>query len=295
MYLDENGQKWFKGNLHTHSTRSDGRRTPDEVFALYRSQGYDFMALTDHWKLSETEMQSNGLLTLRGCEYHSGEHIPGIYHIVGIGMTETPNLPAVTPDTAPQPVIDEINRCGGIAILAHPAWSMETVDMIEPLQGLAGTEIYNTVSGAPWNCRPYSGIVIDQLAARGKLLPCMAADDAHFYNGDACRSYLMVHAEACTPDALLDALRRGDFYATQGPRLACTVVGGELHVKCSPVRQITFFNNLAWDNNRNTCGSDLTEAVYPIPAAATFVRVEALDADGRTAWSSPIAVNGASK
>ena len=38
-----------KGNLHTHTTWSDGMHTPKETAEHYRSQGYDFLALTDHW------------------------------------------------------------------------------------------------------------------------------------------------------------------------------------------------------------------------------------------------------
>ena len=43
---------FFKGNLHCHTTVSDGKLSPDEVVALYRDLGYDFLALTDHRRLS---------------------------------------------------------------------------------------------------------------------------------------------------------------------------------------------------------------------------------------------------
>ncbi|MDD4519176.1 MAG: hypothetical protein PHH90_11890, partial [Limnochordia bacterium] len=39
---------WFRGNIHCHSTRSDGAKEPEEVFAWYQQEGYDFIALTDH-------------------------------------------------------------------------------------------------------------------------------------------------------------------------------------------------------------------------------------------------------
>src|SRR5499426_4325318 len=38
----------LKGNLHAHTTFSDGRRPIDEVIARYRDLGYDFLAITDH-------------------------------------------------------------------------------------------------------------------------------------------------------------------------------------------------------------------------------------------------------
>ena len=41
--------RFWKGNLHTHSTRPDAARDAEVVCALYRDAGYDFLALTDHF------------------------------------------------------------------------------------------------------------------------------------------------------------------------------------------------------------------------------------------------------
>ncbi len=46
---------WFKGNMHTHSLRSDGDSTPDQVIEWYRNHDYDFLALTDHNVLAPTD------------------------------------------------------------------------------------------------------------------------------------------------------------------------------------------------------------------------------------------------
>lgn len=42
--------KWYKGNLHSHSTASDGSFSPEELADCYREKGYDFIAITDHNK-----------------------------------------------------------------------------------------------------------------------------------------------------------------------------------------------------------------------------------------------------
>jgi len=39
---------YLKGQLHIHSTYSDGRLTPQEVADTYSRLGYDFIAFTDH-------------------------------------------------------------------------------------------------------------------------------------------------------------------------------------------------------------------------------------------------------
>mgnify|MGYP000789433803 FL=1 len=71
MITDQFGKKWYKGNLHTHSTNSDGRLSPEEVIKLYREEGYDFLALTDHWFMGEERQEENFLL-LSGAEYDVG-------------------------------------------------------------------------------------------------------------------------------------------------------------------------------------------------------------------------------
>lgn len=38
----------LKGCLHTHTTCSDGKMTPQEVADVYADLGYDFIAFTDH-------------------------------------------------------------------------------------------------------------------------------------------------------------------------------------------------------------------------------------------------------
>jgi hypothetical protein len=38
----------LRGNLHAHTTFSDGVRVPDRLVAEYEALGYDFLAITDH-------------------------------------------------------------------------------------------------------------------------------------------------------------------------------------------------------------------------------------------------------
>ena len=40
---------FLKGNIHTHSDRSDGVLPADEVARRYRAAGYDFLSMTDHF------------------------------------------------------------------------------------------------------------------------------------------------------------------------------------------------------------------------------------------------------
>ena len=38
----------FRGNLHSHTTNSDGTLTPAEAVAAFRAHGYDFLCLSEH-------------------------------------------------------------------------------------------------------------------------------------------------------------------------------------------------------------------------------------------------------
>src|SRR5207247_7060750 len=45
----------LKGNLHAHTTFSDGRLPVEEVVTRYRDMGYDFLAITDHDELVQPD------------------------------------------------------------------------------------------------------------------------------------------------------------------------------------------------------------------------------------------------
>ena len=47
-FFNEENAVWLKGNLHAHSTNSDGRLTPEQLAKAYKERGYAFLAVTDH-------------------------------------------------------------------------------------------------------------------------------------------------------------------------------------------------------------------------------------------------------
>ena len=280
---------WLRGNLHMHTTRSDGRLSYEDAVARYEQAGYDFIAVTDHWVRSEKGTTAGGMLLLSGCEYNIGETVQeGVYHIIGVGMERAPVLEHT--EKSPQQIIDEIRAAGGVAILAHPAWSLNSAENVARLTGLCGTENYNTTSAVPPNVRPYSGLFVDQLAAMGVLLPCMGADDAHRYVNDATVCSIMVHAREKSHEAVMEAIRAGDFYATMGPSVALTVENGEAVVTCSPAAQVEFHSDAVWNDRRVTQGEGITTARCRLLPFETFVRAEVVDSEGRRAFSSPVRV-----
>ena len=293
MLLFDQGKPFFKGNLHTHTTNTDGRKSPEEVLDIYQAQGYDFIALTDHWKRTvDQPYMRDGMLVMTGTELDYT--LPGqVIHIVGVGVDESV-LENATRNGGAQSGVNAIRKAGGRAILAHPAWSLNTPEIIGALRNLTATEIYNSVSAFPWNGdRADSTCVLDVCAAQGHLLNTVAADDSHFYTGENCTSYIMLQTDELTQENVLKALDEGAFYATRGPRFEqIEVTEDEIRVKCSAVKYVIFHSDLPWVGGRTVSGDQLTEASFKINRSRSeqFIRVILIDEQGRRAWANPIKI-----
>ena len=279
------GENYYKLCLHLHTTLSDGKKTPDEIAKEYKLDGYDAVAFTDHWVYGDGG-NTEGLHIIPGCEYNIGknETIGGVMHILSLFAKADPN-----PDrnASEQEVIDAINRENGIAVLAHPAWSLNSPSALSELKGIAATEIYNAVSDAHQSLRPYSDYYVDMCANSGAYPLIFASDDAHYYDGsDNRRGWVMVKADTLSDEALAAAIRRGDFYATEGPELYVVREGRKLIIETSPCAIIGTLSNLSWTNDRTLRGNGITHFEYIARDEEKWIRVEARDKNGKRAWSN---------
>lgn len=85
----------LKGDLHAHSYKSDGNESPAVVAANYRKAGFDFFALTDHYRYNPSleaikayEEIKIDLNIIRGEEVHS----PNNYvHVINFGGEHSVN------------------------------------------------------------------------------------------------------------------------------------------------------------------------------------------------------------
>lgn len=305
MYTDMNGKRRLKIGLHTHTTQSDGHKTPEEAIGIYTALGYDAIALTDHWTYTPAHMTREGLKLLSGCEYNIGGNngSEGVYHIVGIGMTQDPGIDNAEMNRNDVPVaeraraiIQAIREAGGMAIFAHPAWSLNTPEQILAVGDFDALEIYNSVSEAGMSDRPYSGLLVDMIAGAGCCPPLVATDDTHYYAGEEGRGFIMVEFDAVEAagggvPGLMQAIKDNRFYASQGPEIHLTREDDKtLRLTCSPCEKIVFMSNIVWTRGRVTRGEALTEATYTLHPGDTFVRAEVTDKDGRCAWSHIIKI-----
>ncbi|RIK37157.1 MAG: hypothetical protein DCC55_25125 [Chloroflexi bacterium] len=143
---------WFEytGNIHIHTTYSDGVGTFDDVVEAALWAGDDFVYVTDHNVLvrEREEGYRRGLLTLVGQEVHDDDRVPQRNHLLCLGVTSDVTGQA----RDPQQLIDAVNAQQGLSFLAHPYeevtplapdhWAWESWEV----GGYTGVELWNYMS-----------------------------------------------------------------------------------------------------------------------------------------------------
>jgi hypothetical protein len=296
--------RFWRGNLHTHSTLSDGALAPQQAIEAYKDAGYDFLQLSEHflerfgWPIADTRRwRSNNFTTLIGAEIHAPATIVGeLWHILAVGLP-LDFAPPETSESGPD-LAARARAHGAFVAIAHPAWSQLTVEDGRALASAHAVEIYNHGSAVE-NDRGDGYYLMDRLLNEGRRLTGIATDDAHFRHGDydAFGGFVEVKAESLEPQALLAALKAGDFYSSQGPRIHDVAFSpSEVSIACSPVQAITLVTGTS--RALTKVGRQITGATFDLSnvgqnnrakdAPAAWARATIIDAAGRRAWTNPI-------
>ncbi len=289
--FDQPGRFW-RGNLHGHSTASDGALSPAEVCARYRSAGYDFVAISDHFMakfgfpVTDTSpCRTDGFTTLLGAELHPhGTSRGDLWHIVAVGLP-VDFAPTGAHETGPE-MARRAAAAGAFVALAHPLWCQLTEADGLAVDAAHAVEIYN--HKAQIETDRGDGIYLwDALLHAGRKVTAIASDDSHWHNADGLAGWVMVKAKKNEPDALLDALKRGAFYASQGPEIHDVARDGSaIVVTCTPATSIILSGPLTWRNR--VVGAGITRTRLEIePERGGWRRLVVRDAMGRRAWSNP--------
>jgi hypothetical protein len=290
--------RFWRGNLHTHSTLSDGLRSPEAVCRFYETAGYDFLALTEHfleqygWPLVDTrQFRSEGFTTLIGAELHPAQdrmELGAPWHLLAVGLPldfAQPPLEETGPALAQRAL-----AAGAFVVAAHPQWYTMTDRDVTELGRIHALEIFNA-SASDDNDAAESAYLLDLLLARGQRLTACATDDAHFVlnTRDRAAGWVMVRSERNSPEALLAALKAGEYYSSSGPEIYNLDVepGERLRLRCSPAERIFLIGGPA---KYQTIGEQgITEAEFDLRAwTSPYARVLVRDDAGRKAWTNPI-------
>lgn len=293
--FDKPGSFW-RGNLHTHSTRSDGLLDPEDVCRRYAENGYDFIALTDHfldryeYPIVDTRaFRNENFTTIIGAELHSdATELGGMWHLVAVGLPLD-----FAPGGDDEPVAKLAERAlatGAFVAAAHPQWYTQTERDMEALGQVDAIEIYNGVA-IDSNDRPDGWYLADILYGRGYRCFAYAADDYHGVKDrhDFQRGWVWVKSEERTPDALVAALKQGHFYSSTGPQIFDVELSEErkLTVRCSPSTRI--FVTGQGPATSFVGGAALMEAEFDLSSfKSDYWRVTVRDAHGGRAWTNPV-------
>lgn len=286
--------RFFKGNLHTHSNRSDGALDPAAVCAAYRDAGYDFIVLTDHFMekfgfpiVDTRPFRTNAFTTILGAEVHAPATSLGeLWHLLAVGLP---------PDLAPTAVTETgpalARRCleaGAFLAIAHPAWYGLTKADADTIEGAHAVEIYNHTSQVRTD-RGDSGALVDQLLASGRRIGLIAVDDAHFHCRDYFGGFVMVKAADNEPEALLSSLKAGAYYSSQGPTIESVEYGEDtVEIACSPASAVMVLGRGSRASQH--LAADITRVTLPLAPvrAGGFARIVVVDPQGRRAWTNPV-------
>ena len=307
--------RWFKGNTHTHTLNSDGDSTPDEVVRSYRELRYSFLVLTDHNFVTPVD-GLNGLfaaddrfLVLRGEEVtdRSGDKPVHLCLLGGSGVVRPQG--GTTPAEALQRDIDAMRAAGAVVQINHPnfGWALSAGDL-QAARGAHLIEIFNghpQVNNVGGGGEPGAEALWDAMLAAGATVFGVASDDTHElkrpWSKQAAgpgRGWVMVRAARLTADAILEALRRGDFYASTGVEL--TDVQADARGLTVAIRQqgsTKYTVQFIGKGGRVLEGAVASPARYDFrgPADEGYVRAKIVDSNGLIAWTQPVAVRATSE
>lgn len=295
---------WLRCQLHAHTTNSDGEASPAGLCGHYAAAGFDVLAITDHWHV--TDHAHEGLLVIPSSELSSRAPGPtGEAEALALGVAELPEPPE--PFDSIEGMAVWISAHGGVPYLCHPYWSGLQRDDILAAPSLVGIEVWNGASELQQG-NGLSAVHWDDLLSHGQLPWGIATDDCHHPGVDSNLGWTWVHAAEASAAAVLDALRRGAAYGSSGPRLeAVEVTDDSVAVRCSPARSVRLRSG-PWDGcavdadphrggwRGQTTERDhrglLTGCRFDYPEYWRWARVEVEDEHGRRAWGNPFRLPG---
>lgn len=260
--------QYFKANLHTHSTISDGTLTREEVKEAYKALGYQILCLTDHNIIvNHSDMNEPDFLMLTGIEVNidSPDCSPNggkTYHMNLIAK-EPDNLwcPAklnrwfsvaeeydnnvhydnmdlkYNPDSI-NAMVAKATEKGFLVMYNHPTWSCQTYPDYAGLKGLWGMELRNSECCMIGHNENNFRVFKDILSNGTRVFP-LGTDDMHDPRSLG-KSWIMVGATDLSYGSVIDALEKGDFYMSCGPEITDMYMEGDvLKVTCSDAQQIS--------------------------------------------------------
>ncbi|HUT56986.1 MAG TPA: CehA/McbA family metallohydrolase [Phycisphaerae bacterium] len=285
--------RWYKANLHTHSTVSDGRLSPAERVAQYHKAGYSVLALTDHRRTQDIRgLGGKGILVVSGIEIHPRcKAPPGWWHLVGLNVPREMSFRDSSGEI--NRTIARLRRAGAAVILAHPGWCGQSFPDFRHMKGLDAMEVWNSVcdvAGRPSSENEWS----DALDAGWRLSAVGVDDTHHAWTEDVCESWTWLRMKSLTVGNVVRAVRSGACYASCGPKVHdFRIAEGKIRLRCSPAARIHLIGTPGSGRRRRAEeGRRITSFTLPVAELSgwpwKYVRAVVTDERGRKAWTNPL-------
>jgi len=281
------GGRWLKGNIHTHTSNSDGDCSVREIAALYARQGFDFVFLTDHYKrtIPPKGIRKPLLIPAEEIDFSFKKRS---HHFVCLGVKKAWQKKYGRFHT-PEQLLERAEREGVFLVEAHPYWCGTPSPCCIYRNGRVcpGMEVYNSVCDHEIG-KGYSAAHWDDLLDAGHRVLGFAVDDTH-HRVNIAGGWIMVKSKSLSQNAILAAIKAGNFYSSQGPVIkSVSAAGRDLKVRCSPSARINFISNRSFGHSCFAAKKPLQEAAWTAPQHVRYVRIEVIDKRGKTAWSNPL-------
>ncbi len=217
-------RNWFRGDLHMHSTQSDGTATPAELLVRAYESGLDFIGITDHNCASSTadDLPSGDdwPVVVPGVEVTT---YAGHFNVWGTGAWYDFRNPS--PEGL-QAAIDAAKADGGLVSLNHPKPFGPDWVYGDDVKGYHTIEVWN----GWWDrLNNVSLKVWEDALRRGERIVAVGGSDAHQVTDSAAPKSplsatqvgwptLWVQArKPLTSDAILNAIRAGRCFISDSP------------------------------------------------------------------------------
>lgn len=318
----KNCGNWYKGNIHSHTTISDGMLTPEQSVKLYKENGYHFLCFSEHDIFTDYREQFNtetfiivpaveGSVVLYRAKGTNERY--KIHHLHGILGTQAMQdaaplgtykhmqyIPPMkffgewTGPEAAQEVADMLRDHGCVTTYNHPIWSRVTEEEFIYTEGISALEIFNFNTVQESNTG-YDVTYWDRMLRMGRRMNAFASDDNHNEGlfEDSCGGWICVQAPDLSHDSIVQNFIDGNYYSSSGPEIHdWGVRDGKVWIDTSAVNHVNFVCGNIINDGITVLGErfkdTLSHAKYQLKGHETYVRVEAVDRYGRTAWTNPI-------
>ena len=248
LYKDLYALTPYKGNIHCHTTDSDGLNTPENALCVAKQAGFDFVAFSEHRTFTDHTEDCKPLLDKLGITlFHSEEvhSLPSwVCHIMSFGaekgVSQRQDMPQYQQDVAEaeanysdlpenlrnyaaqsEVILRYISEAGGVGIMCHPYWkhggriNMPSLlnDVFFEKLPFEAMEIANSDSA---NTSLTNSRYIE-LVKRGRQLPVLAGSDWHGQNGERMQcAYNIIFADKCEEKSISSAIKNGKCVAVFG-------------------------------------------------------------------------------